>query len=159
MLMKKIRSLLLLIFILGIFPSITLCEETNQEVYINIKTPIYSVENINTNIKFIIVNNGNNSFNGSLIYFIKGEDIKWGGESKVKNITIQPHNSTTVPVKIKPTYSGHYTITAKLNDVNGRQIDSNFSPLKIQSLADAAVIIGVIITFFIFIYKITRSPR
>ena len=157
--MKKIRSLLLLIFIFGIFLSITLCEETNQEMYINIKTPIYSVENTNTIIKFIVVNNGNNSFNGSLIYLIEGEDLIWGGESKVINITIQPHNSTTVRVKIKPTYTGHYDITAGLNDVNGRQIDSKFSPLKIQSLADLAIIIGVIIAFLVFIYRITRLSR
>lgn len=155
MLMKKIRSLLLLIFILGIFPSITLCEEANQEVYINIKTPIYSVENTITNIKFIIVNNGNNSFNGSLIYLIKGEDLKWGDESK-ENITIQPHNSTMVLVKIKPTYPGRYTITATLNDVSGRQIDSKFSPLKIQTIVNVAIIIGVIIAFLAFIYRIFR---
>ena len=155
MLMKKIRSLLLLIFILGIFPSITLCEETNQEVYINIDTPIYSVENTNTIIKFIVVNNGTNSFNGSLIYLIKGEGLQWG-EFK-ENITIQPHNSTMVSVKIKPAYTGQYTITARLNDVKGRQIIIKNYPLNVHSLVDGigtiAAIIGIIIAFLALEYS------
>ena len=125
---------------MGIFPSITLCEETNQEVYID--TPIYSVENTNTIIKFIVVNNGNNSFNGSLIYHISGEGLQWG-EFK-ENITIQPHNSTMVSVKIKPTYTGQYTITARLNDVKGRQIILKSYPLSVHSLVDGALIIGTI---------------
>ena len=151
MFMKIIRLLLLLIFIFGIFPLVALCEEINQEVYMNIKTPIYSIENINTGIKFIAVNDGNNYFNGSLIYFIKGEGLEWS-ESKV-NLTIQPHNSTTVSIKIKPTYTGHYTIKASINDVNDRQIILKNHPLSVHSFEEAAIIIGTIIAILAIIYR------
>ena len=153
--MKKIRLLFLLLFILGIYPSITLCEEINQDVYINIETPIYSVENTNTNIKFIAVNNGNNSFDGSLVYHIKGEGLQWT-ESKV-NINIQPHNSSTVVGRFKPIYAGKYWITGSLKDANDNQITSEDYPINVNYLDAAAVIVAAMIALLAFLLKLMKN--
>lgn len=153
--MKKIKLLFLLLFIFGIYPSMALCEEINQDVYINIETPIYSVENTNTNIKFIAVNNGNNSFDGSLIYSIKGEGLEWS-ESKV-NIIIQPHNSSTVVGHFKPIYAGKYWITGYLIDANDNKMTSEDYPINVNSLEAAAVIVATMTALVAFVLKLMKN--
>lgn len=141
--MKKIRYLFLIILIFGIFPSITLSEEMNQDVFINIETQFYPVENINSKIKFIIVNNGNDSFNGSLSNYIEGEAVSW--KKMEENLTIPPHNSSIVTRSIRPAYTGNFWIKGTLQDVNGNEITSRDKPLNVHSLEAAAVIGAAII--------------
>jgi putative cell wall-binding protein len=63
--MKRFISLIVILFLLGLLTSIASSEEVNQEVFLKIDPPFYSVEGLPSEITFIVVNNGNDTFTGS----------------------------------------------------------------------------------------------
>ena len=147
--MKIIRSIVIFIFIFGIFSSQSLSEEFNKNVFVNIETPFYPIENTKTDIDFTIVNYGNTSFNGSLIYSVSGDDIYW--PDSIVNFSLQPNSSFPVNKNIIPIYIGNYWIKASLIDLNSKHISTTQYPLNVHSFEELAVVLGAIIAILTLI--------
>lgn len=153
--MRKIMCLFLLVCFIGLFSSIASSEEVNQNVFVNIETPFYSIENINSEIKFTVLNNGNDTFTGNLAYGIRGENIHW--DEVETDLIIPAHDSTIVTRTIKPAYVGELGIYVTLQDVNGREVTSMSYPMSVHSLVDAAVIGSVLIGLLAFIHSLNKK--
>lgn len=139
-----ILGIIILLFLTGV-----MADELYREVSIGIKTPKYSIENSNVNIKFYIWNNGNITLTGIAIYDSYGEGMSW--KEKQQNITIYPNNYTIIETSIKPSYPGLYWTKIKIKDSEDRQIYQTQDSFNVHSYGETAAIVVAIITFLTFL--------
>jgi hypothetical protein len=112
----------------------------NQDVSIRFDISKYPIENTKTDIKIILINNENSSFNGSIKYYIYSDDLHWN--EKTVDINVTPYGQTNYVFNIKPTYPGHYWISVGLYDLSSRQINTVSYPFNVHTYGETAVIAG-----------------
>ena len=133
-------------FLLLTLTTVTAVEDLYNETSIGIKTPKFPIENADANIIFYIYNNGNITFNGTVIYDFSSDKMSWNENRK--SVMISPNSYTVLETSITPTYPGLHWLNIKIEDDRGRRIYNTKKTFNVHSYGETSTIGAAIIALF-----------
>ena len=153
--MRKILLLFAALFLVSFAPLYAV--DLNEEIYVAIESPKYSIENSNVDLKFYIWNLRNSSFNGTMFYEFKCDSDKMVWGEQAINVTIEPQNYDLFKIPIRPTYPDVHWAKARIEDNRGREIYSTQHSFRVHSYEETAIICVAILALASFLYHIFKK--